>query len=76
MFSGAIDKLYGIDFNRVARGGKGNPIIYEFPITTKLFANEKDMITEMAELQNDDFVKNIRPFVAVLNKQDYEFKLK
>ena len=76
MFSGTIDKLYGIDFNRVARGGKGNPIIYEFPITTKLFTNEKDMITEMAELQNDDFVKNIRPFVAVLNKQDYEFKLK
>ena len=76
MFNGTIDKLYGIDFNRVARAGKGNPIIYEFPITTKLFTNEKDMITEMAELQNDDFVKNIRPFVAVLNKQDYELKLK
>ena len=76
MFSGAIDKLYGVDFNRVARGGKGNPIIYEFPITTKLFTNEKDMISKIAELQNDDFVKNIRPFVAVLNKQDYELKLK
>ena len=76
MFSRTINKLYGIDFNRVARGGKGNPIIYEFPATTKLFTNEKDMIIEMAELQNDDFVKNIRPFVAVLNKQDYEFKLK
>ena len=68
--------IFGVEYNEVARGGRGNVILAIIDSETELFLSEKHLITRLAELQNNDFVINIKPFYALLNTHKYELQLK
>ena len=68
--------LYGVHYDIVARGGKGNPIIAIGGTNTDLFTTEKELIVRICELQIDEGIINITPFIARLYQEKYEFKLK
>ena len=72
-----INKIYGIDYSTVIRGGVGNSILGIDRKETFLTVNEKDLITEIAKFQNDDLIINIKPFVVSLTeKKPYKIVLK
>ena len=70
------NNLYGVDYNPVTVNKKNNTILFVDGTITDLYTSEKELVSRLAELQNDDCIINIKPFVAELQKQEYKLEFK
>ena len=72
MLGGKINKVYGIDYNLYICRGIGGTKIKKLGEHTLLFYTEPEMLKTLAELKADHTVGEIKPFVSIINREEYE----
>ncbi len=72
---GIIHVLYGIDYDEVAKNSKGVKLIRLPWTTTEIFATEDELIARLKELEIDEGVDDVRPFVTKLQREEYTLEI-
>ena len=72
---GIIHVLYGIDYDRVAKNNMGVRLLRMPWTTTEIFATEEELIARLSELELDDGVDDIRPFITKLQREEYTLEI-